>query len=255
MNAPRPLARRGNSAGFLGFLNPGLRYRRRYRSLALLRPAAPRPLAHFACPGRAPHGHPLSHHARKNVTRELRKGEAVRDFDVLRVSEFVDYNPYPVVAPDLGDAQVRVDRKSIEGWTGDVDFDDQVRRWIHLGVYLHFATNAFFVLNVEASVGFEATLQLFTPECRRAQVYQIELHLFRHEFDQQRDQAVWRLVATGDDHYLQYPLIVSEARRTPVPMIGEQVLVSLPTYVMENCSLLGRNLYRFHRVPFSTLTP
>lgn len=125
--------------------------------------APPRPGAYLSHPTEAAHVATASEATSQGVGVEQGQDAAPPGLVIGVVRGEKGGCPVQLSAPDLGDAEVGVDRQLVEGGVGDVHPDHQVGRGIGRRVVLRDVEDEALLANGEARVGLEPLLQRGTP--------------------------------------------------------------------------------------------
>lgn len=120
---------------------------------------------------------------RQDLHVQNREGLARLRRHILAALEPVDTERGSVVAPDLGNSNLRVDGHLSHRRAGDIDPDDEIRWRVQGEVQASFSPDGVSVFDVEAGVRLEAPLEILPLKRRRTQVLGLDLEFFCNDLD------------------------------------------------------------------------
>src|SRR3990172_3019592 len=131
---------------------------------------------------------------RGDLGRETWQNGAFGTGHVLPALEREEAQGSGIVPPDLGNAHGHVDLHLVDGGARDVDLDDEIGRWIAGELDPAFATDAPRVSDVDAGIRLESAIQIFSFQCGRSSVNEVDASLFRDGREEVIEKAVGFLV-------------------------------------------------------------
>src|SRR5206468_3034097 len=139
----------------------------------------------------------------------------------------------PVISPDFGHSERRVDREFGQRFIRGIDFNDDIRRRVRLQIDFPFADNPSGASHMETSIGLGAFLKFGTlPSCRSTCLERNAM-LFGKGAHHSEDEVLVLLVFGMRAHDLEFSFVVADAKSRAIVEISQKFLVFFPTDLLE----------------------